>query len=69
MNSYVAVGVQIVMGLNPYLEEENRNLLQFCIITIELYGYVLNIARCIANYICQAARKLESHCTLQILNE
>ena len=24
MNSYVDVGVQIVMGLNPYLEEENR---------------------------------------------
>ena len=26
-------------------------------------SYVLNIARCIANYICQVARKLESHCT------
>ena len=29
----------------------------------------LNIARCIANSICLVARKLESHCTSQILNE
>ena len=36
-----------------------------------LNGEVLlfNIARCIANSICLVARKLESHCTLQILNE
>ena len=30
---------------------------------------MINIARCIANSICQVACKLESHCTLQILNE
>ena len=30
---------------------------------------VFNIARCIANSICPVARKLESHCTSQILNE
>ena len=35
MNSYVDVGVQIVMGLNPYLEEENRDLLEFCITNVE----------------------------------
>ena len=31
--------------------------------------YNLNIARCIVNSICLMASKLESHCTLQILNE
>ena len=30
MNSCVDVAVKIVMGLNPYLGEENRDLLQFC---------------------------------------
>ena len=29
----------------------------------------INIALCIANSICQVARKLESHCPSQILNE
>ena len=31
MNSCIYVAVKIVMSLNPYLEEENRGLLQFCI--------------------------------------
>ena len=30
---------------------------------------IFNIAQCIGNYICLVARKLESHCTSQILNE
>ena len=32
-------------------------------------GLSINIAQCIANSIFQVARKLESHCTLQILNK
>ena len=36
---------------------------------IQAVYYCLNIARCIADPICQVARKLESQSTSQILNK
>ena len=38
-------------------------------VSIAIRGKFINIAQCIANSICLAARKLESHCKSQILNE
>ena len=38
-------------------------------VKISIIVITFNIARCIVNSICLMAGKLESHCTLQILNE
>lgn len=39
------------------------------LLNLKSHLYYFNIARCIVNSICLMAGKLESHCTLQILNE
>ena len=41
----------------------------YSVVVVTTPSYSFNIARCIVNSICQMAGKLESHCTLQILNE
>ena len=49
--------------------KHNLNIAKNLLLAVKLFNYLINIARCIANSICQVACKLELHCTLQILNK